>query len=110
MKTALLGAVAALASLCLSPTYADQPLRFEHVMSIGGEGTGAGQFKYVEDLAFTRDGKLLVTDAVHAWVQVFDPATGKYLARFGGKGEDDANLDKPEGIAVAPDGSVFVAD
>ena len=31
-------------------------------------------------------------------------------ARFGGKGEKDEHLDKPEGIAVDPDGNIFIAD
>jgi len=87
-----------------------QDVKFEHVMTIGSEGTGEGQFKYVEDFAFTKDGRLLVTDAAHAWVQVFDKTTGKFISRFGGKGEDDQHLDKPEGIAVDPDGNIFIAD
>lgn len=85
-------------------------LRFEHALTIGSEGAGEGQFKYIEDFAFTKDGKLLATDAAHAWVQVFDKTTGKFITRFGGKGDDDENLDKPEGISVAPDGDIFVAD
>jgi len=92
------------------PGRADDAPRFEYVMTIGAEGTGEGQFKYVEDFAFTRDGNLLATDAFHAWVQVFDPNSGKFISRFGGKGDDDANLDKPEGIAVDPAGNIFVAD
>jgi len=85
-------------------------LKFEHVMNIGSEGFGEGQFKYVEDFAFSKDGHLLATDASHAWVQVFDKTSGKFLARFGGLGDDDHHLDKPEGIAVDPEGNVFVAD
>ena len=85
-------------------------LKFEHVMSIGSEGDGPGQFRYVEDFAFSRDGHLLVTDASHAWVQVFDRSSGKFMSRFGGKGDQEAHLDKPEGIAVDPDGNIFVAD
>lgn len=85
-------------------------IRFEHVLTIGSEGTGPGQFRYVEDFALTKAGQLLVTDASHAWVQAFDKRSGKYLTRFGGKGEDDHNLEKPEGIAVDPEGNVFVAD
>jgi DNA-binding beta-propeller fold protein YncE len=85
-------------------------LSFEHVMNIGSEGQGEGQFKYVEDFAFSAEGHILATDAAHAWVQAFDKKTGKFVARFGGKGDEDANLDKPEGIAVDPDGNIFVAD
>lgn len=99
-------------SLLLGPTpvRAADAISFEHALTIGAEGSGEGQFKYVEDFALTKDGKLLATDAFHAWVQVFDPATGKFIARFGGKGDDDHNLDKPEGIAVDPAGNIFVAD
>ena len=87
-----------------------QELKFEHVLTFGCEGTGEGQFKYVEDFAFSKDGHLLATDAAHAWVQAFDKTTGKFVARFGGKGEKDEHLDKPEGIAVDPDGNIFIAD
>jgi DNA-binding beta-propeller fold protein YncE len=85
-------------------------LKFEHVLSIGSEGVDKGQFKYVEDFAFTKAGTLLVTDASHAWVQEIDKSTGKFISRFGGKGDVDHQLDKPEGIAVDPEGNVFVAD
>lgn len=68
-------------------------LKFEHVMNIGAEGTGAGQFKYVEDFAFSKDGHLLATDALHAFIQVFDKDTGRFIIRFGGKGEEEHNFD-----------------
>jgi DNA-binding beta-propeller fold protein YncE len=87
-----------------------QDVKFEHVMNIGSEGTGEGQFKYVEDFSFSKGGHLLATDATHAWVQAFDKTTGKFITRFGGKGDDDKHLDKPEGIAVDLDGNVFIAD
>jgi DNA-binding beta-propeller fold protein YncE len=88
----------------------DQAIKFEHVMTIGSQGTGEGQFEYVEDLAFSKDRHLLATDAANAWIQAFDKTTGKFVGRFGGKGESDANLDKPEGIAVDPQGNIFVGD
>ena len=109
VRASLAAAVsAALALLAGSVSAAE--LKFEHVMNIGSEGVAEGQFKYVEDLVFSRDGRLLATDASHAWVQAFDKASGKFLARFGGKGDDDHQLEKPEGIAADPDGNVFVAD
>lgn len=112
MKTAkwTLGlASAGLALTLIAPVQAFA-MKFEHVMNIGSQGSGEGQFKYVEDFALTADGKLLVTDAAHAHVQVFDKKTGKFIARFGGKGDEDANLEKPEGISVAPNGDIYVAD
>jgi DNA-binding beta-propeller fold protein YncE len=111
MSIAQLGNVLGLAFALGAATAAPAgDLKFEHVMNIGSEGYGAGQFKYIEDFAFSRDGHLLVTDASHAWGQAFDKTTGKFIARFGGKGDDDHHLDKPEGIAVDPDGNVFVGD
>jgi DNA-binding beta-propeller fold protein YncE len=85
-------------------------MKFEHVMTIGSEGSGEAQFKYVEDFAFDTNGYILVTDAAHAYVQVFDKKTGKFITRFGGKGDEDYHLEKPEGISTAPDGRIFVAD
>jgi len=106
---AFAGAFAAV--LAATPCKAqNNPISFEQVMTIGSEGSEPGQFKYIEDFALSKDGHLLVTDAAHAWVQAFDKRTGKFLSRFGGKGEGDHNLEKPEGIAVDAEGHIFVAD
>lgn len=85
-------------------------LQFEHVMNIGTMGTGPGQFKYMEDFALDSKGYLLVTDAAHAHVQVFDKTTGKFITRFGGKGDEDGDLEKPEGVSVAPNRDIYIAD
>jgi DNA-binding beta-propeller fold protein YncE len=85
-------------------------MKLIHVMNIGSEGAADGQFKYVEDFAFSREGNLLVTDASHAFVQAFDKTTGRFLKRFGGKGDGDEQLEKPEGIAVDAAGHIYVAD
>jgi len=101
--------VAAAALLLVTQAQAAPP-QFRHAMNIGGEGVGEGQFKYVEDFAFSKDGHLMATDASHACVQVFDKTSGKFIARFGGHGEEAGSLEKPEGIAVDAGGNVFVAD
>src|SRR4051812_19126716 len=78
IKSAVIGAGLVLAA---AASCGAAELKFEHVMNIGSTGTGEGQFKYVEDFAFTKDGHLLATDALHAWVQVFDKTTGKFVSR-----------------------------
>jgi len=103
-------ALASLFFLANLTCFATAELRFEHAFNIGVAGTQEGQFAYVEDFAFSRDGRLLVTDASHAWVQVFSKSDGAFITRFGGKGDNDANLEKPEGIAVDENGNIFVAD
>jgi WD40 repeat protein len=100
---------AALLLAMLSDGHAGE-LRFQHRMNIGSQGSGPGQFSYVEDFAFSKDSRRLATDAANATVQVFDKTTGHYLTQFGGKGDGDEHLEKPEGIAVDPNGRVFVAD
>lgn len=108
IKTKLLGIITG--GLMLALGTAAYAMEFEHALTIGSEGVGEGQFKYVEDFAVDTKGRLLATDAAHAYVQVFDLHTGKFVTRFGGKGDEDQHLDKPEGISVAPDGRIFVAD
>ena len=84
-----------------SPTR-DADKHMEFVLAWGSKGTDAGQFLYIEDFAIDANGNLLVTDALRADVQVFDPQ-GKFLSSFGGSDL----FEKPEGIAIAPDGSIF---
>jgi DNA-binding beta-propeller fold protein YncE len=87
-------------------------LKFAHDINFGSKGDGDGQFQYVEDFAFDINGNLLVTDATNSNVQVFNPATGKFISKFGtkGTGKNDGTLDKPEGIAVDKSGNIYVMD
>jgi DNA-binding beta-propeller fold protein YncE len=91
------------------PVHAGDP-SFLLKFTFGGAGEGPGQFRYVEDFALSPDGRLFATDASHAFVQVFEQATGRFLSRFGGKSDDESGLIKPEGIALGPNGDVYVAD
>jgi DNA-binding beta-propeller fold protein YncE len=119
---AWLGFVLSACVLAFSPTFATgaggeiqdangNPSGFVHVLTFGEKGDGQGKFNYIEDFDLSADGKfLLVTDAVNATVQAFDKTTGQCVAFFGGKGDKAENLVKPEGVSVAPDGRIFVAD
>lgn len=95
---------------CSVSLASQQPKSFELILTIGETGSGNGQFRYVEDLAFSKQGDLLATDAINANVQSFNIETGKYINQFGGKGDKDGQFEKPEGIAVANNGDIFVAD
>jgi DNA-binding beta-propeller fold protein YncE len=92
-----------------APVHASDP-SFSLKFTFGSPGEAPGQFRYVEDIALSPDGRLFVTDASHAFVQVFEQETGRFLSRFGGKSDDESGLIKPEGIALGPNGDVYVAD
>jgi len=80
-----------------------------------GPGNGQGQFSSPHGLAVAPDGSLYVADSNNHRVQKFD-ASGKFLLAFGSfSGPNNPNpptgtFNEPWGIAVGPDGSVYVAD
>ena len=80
----------------------------ELVSHWGGKGSAPGQFLYVEDFAIDRNGNLLVSDALRADVQVFS-STGEAIAQINGT-ESGTPLEKPEGVAVDPQGNVWIGD
>lgn len=69
---------------CLGCSQKDNNAEF--ITTFGSEGSGKGQFSYVEDFAFDQYGNVLITDALNANVQVFKP-DGTYITMFGGRGE-----------------------
>ncbi len=80
----------------------------------GTEGSGNGQFKKPEGVAVAANGTVYVTDAGNERVEEFS-SSGAYLAKFGSEGAGGGQFGKPgehpaDGIAVAPNGTVLVAD
>ncbi len=73
-----------------------------------GFGTDT-QFFGPRDIAFDRDGRLLVTDTGNKRVQVFD-RDGNFITQFGGPGSGEGQFDEPVGIAVDANGNIYVAD
>jgi DNA-binding beta-propeller fold protein YncE len=82
---------------------------------VGGLGTDAGQFQSPRGIALAPDGSLYVADAGNNRIQHLSPA-GKVLQVWGSfadisKGAaPGGTFNEPWGVAVAPDGSVYVAD
>ncbi len=82
----------------------------------GRQGTANGQFERPEGIAADSDGNLYVSDSYNYRVQKFSP-DGDFLRKWGEAGGEDGMFGPsdrtekgPSGIAVAPDGFVYVAD
>jgi DNA-binding beta-propeller fold protein YncE len=85
------------------------------VTTWGSEGTAPSQFMAPRAVAAAPDGSIYVADSRNHRIQKFD-ASGKFVLSWGSFGSLDANtavqgtFNEPWGVAVAPDGSVYVAD
>lgn len=76
----------------------------------GGYGLLPGQFLAPVDVEADGDGNLYVIDSSTRRLQKFD-AEGNYLASVDVRGEGNiGQASEPWGLAVAPDGRVYVAD
>ena len=73
------------------------------VKSIGSNGTGNGQFRYVYDVSQDEDGNLYACDYSNHRIQVFNNE-GKFLFKFG-----TGQLNRPAGVCVS-DGFVYVSE
>jgi len=89
------------------------PQRGIFVRSFGTRGRGSSQFVEPRGIAFGPNGEFYVADTKNARIQKFS-ADGRFLLSWGqpGKnpGEFEAGWSGPAGVAVGPDGSVYVAD
>jgi sugar lactone lactonase YvrE len=79
-----------------------------------GEKNVPGQdethFGLPQDVAFLPDGRILIADGYeNGRVMVMD-ADAKYLTEFGERGEGLGQFNVVHGIAVGPDGRIFVVD
>ena len=93
----------------------DKEIKLVASGSIGEPGAAPGQFQNPRDLAVAPDGSLYVVDSDNHRIQHLSPE-GEVLHAWGGYGDlsiGDApggRFNQPWGIALGPDGSVYVAD
>ena len=82
---------------------------------LGTAGSGPGQYLSPRELALAPDGSLYVADSLNHRIQHIGP-DGKVLQEWGtfadiSKGDaPGGTFNEPWGVAVGPDGSVYVAD
>jgi DNA-binding beta-propeller fold protein YncE len=92
----------------------------EHLETWGEHGAGEGQFDLAGrgDIAFASDGSFYVTDTANTRVQQF-AADRSFVRAWSDAGNRSSGLAsprtastlrRPNGIAVGPDGSVYVSD
>src|SRR5690606_38415388 len=70
---------------------------------------GLGLFFGPRDVALLADGRLLVTDTGNHRLQVLT-RDGHFLSNVGAFGNQLGQFNEPVGLAVGPDGTVYVAD
>lgn len=77
--------------------------------SYGSPGSEKLNFRYPFQIALDAENYLYIVDVINTRVQVLSPE-GRFVAYIGGWGVDVGEFFRPKGIAVAPDGRVFVSD
>jgi uncharacterized protein (TIGR03663 family) len=95
--------------------YAEKILDLQASLVVGGEGVGEGEFFRPRDIAVAPDGSVYVADTANHRIQHLSPegevlnVWGSYANRLEGEAPG-GTFNEPWGIAVAPDGNVYIAD
>lgn len=70
-----------------------------HIATWGKRGSGDGEFNFPTDVDIDSKGNIVVADSMNARVQILDP-DGKFIRKFGQRGDGPADFRMIKGIAV----------
>jgi len=110
-----LGVSTGITELISSDPYLEKITEIQPSRVISGGGSSPGLLTAPHGMAFSKDGSLYVADSLNHRIQHFSSG-GDLLTTWGSYAsvlEGDApggTFNEPWGVAVAPDGSIFVAD
>jgi DNA-binding beta-propeller fold protein YncE len=79
------------------------------LLSIGGRGSGDGQFNYPTHVSVSSSGDIFVSDALNHRIQVFTPE-GEMKTAFGEPGDGLGAFNRPKGVAIDSKGHIYVVD
>jgi uncharacterized protein (TIGR03663 family) len=95
--------------------YAEKMTQLTPDQFFGTTGSEAGQFNSAHGIAVGKNGDIYIADAKNHRIQRFS-ATGKFISTWGSFASVDngsapgGSFNEPWGVAVGPDGSVYVTD
>ena len=89
-------------------TRKSNPVEDDMLTKIGDKGRNKGEFTNPQGIC-SHAGKILVADSNNQNVQVFS-TNGEYKHRFGLRGRQTGQLQRPTGVAVTLNGNYLVAD
>ena len=81
-----------------------------HLRTIGSQGSGAGQFRYPQGVAFDSVGHIIVADMKNYRVQVLRYIDGSHVRTMGSKGSGNGQFSSPWGVLIDGQGRIIVSD
>jgi sugar lactone lactonase YvrE len=67
-------------------------------------------FSGPKHLCMDKEGRIIIADDNNHLIRMYDPETKKVSTILGGKAKPATKLNRPHGVAVAPDGTLWVCD